>query len=228
MTRKTLALVSFVLVAVMLVVAVIVGSQLPAGAELPVHWNVQGEVDRMGGKWEVLLVGPVVTALLSLFFYYLPRLEPRQKGLERSVRLYAWGWAAVLMLSVSLMTINVLTALGYEPPVVNILIGAIGLMFILMGNQMAKSRSMYMLGFRTPWTLANEEVWIKTHRLGGKLMVGGGFAMIGAAIASASKPALAVLVITVIILIALVPTVYSYVQWRREMRLPGRDNGRSE
>ncbi|HMC92889.1 MAG TPA: SdpI family protein, partial [Allosphingosinicella sp.] len=40
----------------------------------------------------------------------------------------------------------------------------IGAMFVLIGNQLGKSRSMYLVGIRTPWTLASEEVWIRTHR----------------------------------------------------------------
>ena len=54
-------------------------------------------------------------------------------------------------------------------------------MLVPIGNQLGKSRSMYLIGLRTPWTLASEEVWIKTHRLAGKLMIAGGLIAIAAA-----------------------------------------------
>ena len=48
--------------------------------------------------------------------------------------------------------------------------------------------SMYLVGIRTPWTLASEEVWIRTHRLGGKLMVAGGLLIIVAALLQSPEP----------------------------------------
>ena len=50
----------------------------------------------------------------------------------------------------------------------------LGVMDILLGNILPKCRQNSMMGVRTPWTLESEEVWYKTHRLGGLLMVGGG------------------------------------------------------
>lgn len=62
-----------------------------------------------------------------------------------------------------------------------LMVGGLGAMLAMGGNQLGKSRSMYLIGFRTPWTLASEEVRIKTDRLAGKLMVGGGLVMFAAA-----------------------------------------------
>ena len=59
-------------------------------------------------------------------------------------------------------------AVGYEvnmPMAATILIG---LLYIIIGNVMPKLRFNYVAGIRTPWTLSDERVWDKTHRLGGK------------------------------------------------------------
>jgi uncharacterized membrane protein len=93
---------------------------------------------------------------------------------------------------------------------------AIGLVLVLIGNQLGKSRSMYMVGIRTPWTLASEDVWIQTHRLGGKLMVLGGLLIVAASFLPIPSGLLAGLFGTLIALIAGVPIVYSYLLWRRE------------
>jgi uncharacterized membrane protein len=48
---------------------------------------------------------------------------------------------------------------------------AIGVLFIVLGNFLSKVKSNYFFGIRTPWTLASETVWNKTHRLGGKVFI---------------------------------------------------------
>jgi uncharacterized membrane protein len=96
------------------------------------------------------------------------------------------------------------------------MVGAIGVMILVIGNQLGKSRSMYLVGIRTPWTLASEEVWVRTHRLGGKLMVVAGLAMIGAALLPLPAGLLWTIPAVAIAIAAAVPIVYSYLLWRRE------------
>src|SRR5262249_13952430 len=47
----------------------------------------------------------------------------------------------------------------------------VGVMFSVLGNWMGKIRRNFYVGIRTPWTLANDEVWERTHRSGGKVMM---------------------------------------------------------
>jgi uncharacterized membrane protein len=89
-------------------------------------------------------------------------------------------------------------------------------MFVLIGNQLGKSRRMYLVGIRTPWTLASEEVWIKTHRLGGKLMVAGGLLIFVSAFVPLPSGLRAGLFAVGIAVMVGVPVVYSYWLWRRE------------
>jgi uncharacterized membrane protein len=215
-TRKRMMQASAILVIVMLIAALAVASPLPAGMQLPVHWNIHGAPDRFADKWIALLGPGVVTGILATFFYFLPAMEPRKAGLAQSRPLYLWGWAAALMLAVLLQVVFVLTAWGWAVPVTRIFAGAVGLMLILVGNQLGKSRSMYMVGIRTPWTLASEEVWIKTHRLGGKLAVAGGIAVIVAALAAVSNWLLFGILAMAGLIASIGPIVYSFILWRRE------------
>jgi uncharacterized membrane protein len=75
---------------------------------------------------------------------------------------------------------------------------------------------MYLVGIRTPWTLASEEVWIKTHRLGGKLMVAGGLLLMISAFAPVPSGLRGTLFAVGIGVMVGVPVVYSYWLWRRE------------
>jgi uncharacterized membrane protein len=96
----------------------------------------------------------------------------------------------------------------------------VGLMFTLIGNQLGKSRSMFLVGIRTPWTLSSEEAWTKTNRLGGKLMMAAGLVMIVAAFAPLPGSEVPGLVIAVVAVMVGVPVVYSYVLWKREQSTP--------
>jgi uncharacterized membrane protein len=43
-----------------------------------------------------------------------------------------------------------------------------------LGNLLPKVPKNFFIGIKTPWTLSNEKVWDRTHRLGGILFVLGG------------------------------------------------------
>ena len=99
-----------------------------------------------------------------------------------------------------------------------LIIGGIGLFFVVLGNQLAKSRPMYMVGIRTPWTLANADVWVATHRLGGKLMMLAGLMwLVAAAFGWVGRSAMPLLT-AAMLAAAIAPIVYSYLLWRRIAR----------
>ncbi|MBV9932622.1 MAG: SdpI family protein [Alphaproteobacteria bacterium] len=222
MNRKTMGLASIAVVLVLAAAAWAVGGGLPAEMQLPTHFGIDGTPDRFAGKWEALLLPAGMAGGLSLLFWLLPALEPRLANLERSAGLYYWSWAALLLLSAAIELVVVSVALRWGLRIEHIVAGAIGVMFVLIGNQLGKSRSMFLVGIRTPWTLASEEVWIRTHRLGGKLMVGGGLVMAVAALLPLPSGLLAGLCGVALAVMVGIPVVYSYVLWRRERTQPSR------
>lgn len=218
MTRKSLAIASVLVVLAMAAAALIVGSSLPDGVQLPSHWGLDGRPDRFTDKWSALLMPVAITAGLSLLFHFLPELETRREGLARSRGLYLWAWAGLLLIMAIVEVAVVSVALGWGLPVGRLIMAGVGAMLLMISNQLGKSRSMYLIGIRTPWTLASEEVWIKTHRLGGKMMVLAGLIMIAAALLPLPSPLPGTVAIAAVALAALVPVVYSYLLWRRERR----------
>jgi uncharacterized membrane protein len=216
MTRTILAIASVLVVTTMIGVAAAVGSSLPADLPLPTHWGLDGRADAFSDKWTALLMPPALTAGVSLLFYFIPALEPRRQGLERSQGLYLWGWLGLLLMGGVLQLALVALALRWPVQAYHLIVAGLGAMLVLIGNQLGKSRSMYLIGLRTPWTLASEDVWIRTHRLAGKLMVGGGAAMIVAAMLPLPSGPLSTVMLAAIAIAAGVPTVYSYLLWRRE------------
>jgi uncharacterized membrane protein len=218
MTRNGLAILTILLVAAMVAAAGALGAALPASALLPIHWGLAGTPDRYAGKWLALLSPAAFTAAIGLLFYFLPALEPRGQGLKRSAGLYLWTWASVLLVFTAIEIALASPILGWNLAVGDLLMSAIGLMLVLIGNQLGKSRSMYMMGIRTPWTLASEEVWIRTNRLGGKLMIAAGLVMIAAALLPLPAESGATVAIAAIAVAAIAPIVHSWLLWRRERR----------
>jgi uncharacterized membrane protein len=88
----------------------------------------------------------------------------------------------------------------------------IGALFVVLGNYMSKMRRNFFIGIRTPWTLADEDVWYRTHRLGGRVFVAAGVAMMIVPFAGATQHAAFT---AIVIAAAFIPIVYSYMIYRR-------------
>ncbi len=190
--------------------------QLPEGAMVPVHWNIDGDIDGYASKtWGLFLI-PLITLGLGGLLKALPYLEPRRKHLEKSPKLIGATWIGVglVMWVVQISTVG--TALGWAIDLFLLLSIAIGLMMMLIGNYAAKSQSMFLVGFRTPWTLSSETVWIKTHRLFGRLFMIGGIIMIVGPFIFPGPRAFFYLIMATVMVPVLITLVYSWVVWRSE------------
>jgi uncharacterized membrane protein len=101
--------------------------------------------------------------------------------------------------------------LGIAPPPGSNIMLPVGVLMAVLGNFMGKFRKNFFIGIRTPWTLASDEVWLRTHRLAGKLMVAGGAVVV---LTSFSKELIGV-AIAAILIASFAPLVYSYVIYKR-------------
>lgn len=221
MNRKLMGITSIAAMLLMIGIAAWVGNAIPADMALPVHWDIHGEPNRFAGKWTALLMPVLVAGGVSLLFFFLPALETREKGLQRSRGLYVAVWSSLLLLSIMVQLAIVSVALHWDVQGTAFILAAVGLLLVITGNQAGKSRGMYLIGIRTPWTLASEDVWIKTHRLAGKLMVFGGLLLLVAAFPPIPSAVIAALMVSVIGAVVLIPAIYSFVLYRRE-RAAGR------
>jgi uncharacterized membrane protein len=201
-----------VLIALMLLLALWAYPRLPA--QIPSHWNMEGEVNGWSGRWVVFLP-PLMGLVLLVLMPLLRRIDPRR---EHYARFEPTFWLVINVIVAFMFVPHVLTigtALGWPLPAGDrMMIGGVGLLFILLGNYMPRMKSNWWMGIRTPWTLSSESVWRSTHRLGGRTFVLGGVLML----ASLALPAQARVgaLIAAVVLSALVPAVWSYVAWRRE------------
>ncbi len=201
-----------------LVSAIVSGAvlwQSPAGIEIPLHWGIDGTPDRYGPAWEGLFMPPAVMAMVLGIFSVLKWMEPRQENLEKSSKARGGIALAVVLMMLIIQAGTIGFVLGSDVPMVRLVFFAMGLMFMLMGNFLGKTRSNFFIGIRTPWTLSSDEVWRKTHRMGGKLFMAVGAVMAGIAWLVAQSNLAFVLIICVVPAV-LIPAVYSWWLWRQE------------
>ena len=210
---RTAWLVSAIAIAAMLAMSFWAWSQVPAGTEVPVHWNANGEVDRYGSIWEGILLMPAVSIGLVALLTFIPRLEPRKGNLMQSQKAYLAVWYAVIAFMTGIHGTIIFSTLGYQVNIITFISLAMGLLFIVLGNFMGKVRSNFIFGVRTPWTLSSELSWNKTHRLAGKLFIAYGLITIVAGFFLSIELWLGV-TMGLVFLKLIVVMGYSYVVWR--------------
>lgn len=178
---------------------------------VPVHWNVHGEVDGYMAKPLGVFLLPLVMLAMGLMFMVLPRISPRRFEMEGFGS--AYGWIILATQSMLLLTTGLahLVGMGFDVDIGRSLSIAAGLLLMVMGNFMGKVTRNFFLGIRTPWTLASEEVWLRTHRLAGKTFFFGGLAFVISALIGVHFWALGPL----IALMVLLPYGYSFFLYRR-------------
>jgi uncharacterized membrane protein len=178
---------------------------------VPTHFNMAGEPDRWSDRLTAGLMMPGTMALMWLLLWGLPKISPTGWRVEPFFEVWNRIQVALLVFFL-LMHVGILGhAVGWWGADLGraIMVG-VGLLFVTLGNYLGKTTRNFFLGIRTPWTLASDEVWRRTHRLGGWVMVGAGMVLIGMGLLGAHQAVL----IVVISAAALVPVVYSFFAYR--------------
>lgn len=212
-SMRGLLIFSAIVVGLMFAIAAWAWVQIPPGTEVPVHWNASFEADRYGSKAEGLLLFPVVTGLVALLLAAVPRLDPKGENIRRSMPAYRALWITLMVFFFLMYVIMVASIFGRAPNAFQLIPVGIGVLFIILGNYMGKIRPNYMFGVRTPWTLASDLAWNKTHRLAGWLFVLLGLLTILSTFAANETLWLWVLMGGVLGLLV-ISTVYSYTVWK--------------
>ncbi len=220
MKVKGLLIVSLLLVAAMTAFAFYTAGLLPEGAQLPTRFDAAGNPVKYMDALPALLLSPAILLAISLIMAATPFIEPLQNRLEGSAPLLRAAWVGLMAIMVIVQLVIAAPAHGYTLSSNLIMIG-VGVMFVVIGNVLPKSRPGFFVGIRTPWTITDTDNWIATHRLGGKLMMLAGLVMIVAPLLPLPMGANVVLTIGAILIAALIPIVYSWWFWHRKKQAAG-------
>ena len=204
-----------VLVILLFAVSAFFYPQLPD--KLASHWNAAGQADGYSSKFWGLFLLPIISVAFTVLLVIIPRLDPLKANVEK-FKGYYYGFIIVFLLFfLYLHVLTIVFNLGYTLNMTLFLIPAFAVMFYFMGMMISKAKRNYFIGIRTPWTLASDTVWDKTHALGGKLFkIAALISLIGMLFGD-----LAIwFMLAPVMLASIVTIVYSYVVFRKEAK-PG-------
>lgn len=159
---------------------------------IPMHYNAEGEIDRWGSKYESLIFPIIilVTALIMhLFIVYYEKKEERTIDEQESVKAQAnvkvMKIAGVSMIGMFLVMQGFILYGAYKDAVTNathsnvdiVKISCLlcGVLFVVLGNYLPKTRNNQMVGVRTKWSMYNDTTWRKCNKFGAITMIATGF-----------------------------------------------------
>lgn len=181
---------------------------------VPTHWGIDGQPDAFTPRDKLLptlFIMPGVMVLMIGLGYALPWLSPGKFTIEPFRPTFEYIMAVVVVMFGYLHLIIVLGYMGVVDDVGKWLIGGSLLCLAAMGNVLGKVKRNFYVGIKTPWTLASDQVWDRTHRLGAWLFVAGG--LVGSALVFLGvNPILAMSAFGVA---AIVPVFYSLWLYKR-------------
>jgi uncharacterized membrane protein len=194
---------------------------LPGDAKVPTHWNIHNQIDNWTNKAGGILFGIGLNVFLFLLFYLMPWYSPwYRRNRERFEGLLP-RLCLMLVIFASVLTIYALSmakwpALGVLS--INLILVLIGFLFIFLGNILPKVPKNFFIGIRTPWTLANETIWDRTHRLGGYLYVLGGLIMLIKGFVLPGNQVFQISTAVIALALFLYPLLHSFIVYRRLRR----------
>lgn len=197
-------LVSAILIALAIFVAAWLYPHLPA--QVSTHWDIRGHVDGTMPRFWAAAFTPLAILGVLVLAVLLPAISPRQFSINRFAGVW---WLLALATEAYLLVIGlavVLNGAGFAVPIPRVAMLAVGALLVVCGNYTGKLRKNFFIGIRTPWTLASDAVWERTHRFGRWVFMAGGLViLIGASIDPVPWS-----LIAVIVAILLVTVGYSY------------------
>ena len=149
-------------------------------------------------------------------------MDPRRGNYARFQRCSDGFCAALLLFLLTLTAVTLVEALRPGTlSVGRVVTLALGVLLAFVGNRLPKVKSNFFLGFRTPWTLSDPDVWNRTHRAGGILFFALGAALVPCGLFLPEQAAFGVLLAGVLAA-SLTPVVLSYIWYRQKVDKDGR------
>lgn len=148
--------------------SIVLYPQLPD--KMPIHWNIRGEIDGYGPKATGLFLMPGIMVFLLGLWLILPGLSPQNFRVAN----FRQAWDNVWLATTGLMTFChiVIIQAGMHPTVDlgKIMVSGLCAFFAVIGLPLGNIKRNFWMGYRTPWTLANDKVWESCHHFAARTL----------------------------------------------------------
>ena len=207
---------------------------LPNDATVPVHFDINGNPDRFGSKYEMLIMPIIIIAtvvFLELFIKKYKKQAENETDEKKKAEFLSNAKVmnitsvitSVFFFAITTMTYYIVysttfSKLGLPEVSVNNVLGILlGAMFIALANYMPKTRKNRNIGLRLSWSWYNDTTWRKSNKFASYLMIIVGVICIIGSLFLKQTMAGIIMMISVIIAIALM-TIYAYIVYREERK----------
>lgn len=190
----------------------LIWKQLPA--EIAIHYTLSGNPNGWVPKETSVLIVGVIATILYVTLLNLPKIDPKgrlQSPNFEKLRFVIYLCFAAMMICLWYMADHQVASKNMLQAVLFVA----SLLLAGMGNYMTTIKPNWLVGIRTPWTLGNDVVWRRTHRLAGRLMVLGGLVSMVIIVLMPLSYALPIFV-SMVLLSTIIPAIYSYSYYRQE------------
>ena len=178
---------------------------------MPTHFGADNQPDGWSSKPFAVFGLPLIIMALHIVCVLGTRTDPKYANISGKIMgLVLWICPVISIVCGGMMYA---IALGHELRIGLYLMLLIGVVFLVLGNYLPKSRQNYTVGIKIPWTLNDIENWNATHRFAGRLWMAAGIMIL--ATAWLEQPWVFFVIVA---LMVLAPVAYSYMFYRRKAR----------
>lgn len=200
--------------------------------KIPMHYDLEGNVDRWGSKSESFIF-PIIILIIALNWHFLmhvfekkainAKTEKEQTEAKSNVKVLGIVGIAESVIFGIMHFVNLYSSwgqanIGSEKATVDMakvscLLG--GILFIVLGNFMTKTKKNSTIGLRTVWSQYNDNTWRKSNRLAAiGMIIAGLLTVITTAFADAMVST--ILMIAYLVVAAVVAVIYSKTVYDQE------------
>lgn len=180
--------------------------------EVPTHWGPNGLPDAYGSKLMNVVLFPVLTLFMVILFPILSKIDPKKENYEKFGKSWEIIQFAIIWFFAYIYFVILYLSLHANISISPFMLFGLWVLFMILGNYFGKIRQNYFIGIKLPWTLSNEEVWNKTHRVSGKLFVISGIIFLINSFLNLYP--IWIFIISLLIIVVF-PVVYAYISYKK-------------
>ena len=214
MTSRVEGILLFVIILGCILCGVIVYPLLPD--VIVSHWNWVGHPNGTMSKFWGVSIVPLIMLILAGVWALLPKIDPIAPNFKGFRKAYNLFFLLVFMFLAYIYALMLGVNLGMRIQMMTLLLPALAVLIFAIGALFPHLKRNWFIGIRTPWTISNDIVWNKTHKLGSWLFeIASLFILAGAFV---PQPVAIWFILSLIFGATLVSVVYSYVVFRYQTK----------
>ena len=208
-----LEIIPLIILIAMAAIAFYIYPRLPDN--VPIHWNASGNIDNYGSKYIAVFLIPIIYLLFVIFSILLPAMDVFKENIKS---FYKYYYAMKVLFGIFFLVLYIATLMpnfGYAFNIGYIILLSVIILFFALGFILRHVKRNFFIGIRTPWTLANDKIWEKTHNVGGFMFMALSLILL-IGILFLDTTVLYIIFVGLIILMVIFLMFYSYYLYKRE------------